>query len=456
MAARRHDEKGKPMKRIFILAISLLVLFSPTFVLAGEIINSQLPSWINMDVEFRHRLEFKDNFDFNDAVNDEDTYNLWRTRISLLLKPTDWAKLFVQFQDATVSDQDIGSRAPNENRGDFRQGYLELVNVLQELGDELPAVSLRLGRQELSYGAQRLVGGFDWSNIAQTFDAGKVMVNIEEWHLAIDGFGGSKTPTETPVNFDNWYDNSTQDVLAGYYATYTGIDGIAIEQYFLKRLADTRLNFGPSGMASADVYTSGARLKGKIADTQIDYELEAAKQWGEFGTLDIDAQMANAIIGYTFAETAWTPRFAFEYNYGSGDDDSGDGELNTFNNLFPTNHLFYGYMDRASLQNLNNYRFQVSAKPNKKTVLQLDLHLIYLDTSNDSLYHAGRGVVRTAGASGADDHVGNELDLLVKYKVNDHLNVMGGYSRFFAGEFLDDTGAHDDGDFFYLQSVFSF
>lgn len=433
----------------------MMILVSKS-ALAGEHINKHLPKWVKLDVEVRHRFENQDNFDFNDTVDGQDAFSLFRTRVNLQLIPTDEVKLFVQFQDARVWDQDKGSKAGNEDYAEIRQGYIELKDILKFEDELIPDIGFRLGRQELSYGAQRLIGGFNWSNIAQTFEAGKVMFNFPEYKLTVDGFGGTKTPNQTPRDFNQWFDNSTKDEMGGYYATYKGIENITIEQYFIKRFVNTNVSFGPSGSANTDVFTIGGRIVGKIKDTNFDYEFEAAKQWGEFGALDVDAQMAVAILGYTFADVAWKPRVAFEYNYGSGDDDRTDDELNTFNNLYPTNHLFYGYMDRASLQNINNYKLQISAKPTKKMQVQSDLHFLFLDTSMDSLYSAGRAPIRTASTAGADEHVGNELDFLVKYKVNDYLNVIGGVSHFFAGDFLKDTGKADDADYFYVETTVSF
>jgi len=164
--------------------------------------------------------------------------------------------------------------------------------------------------------------------------------------------------------------------------------------------------------------------------------------------------MAVGILGYTASAMAWQPRVAFEVDYGSGDSDSTDGKMTTFDNLYPTNHLFYGYIDFISLQNLNNYRYQISAKSHKKLKIQADLHMIYLDTVKDSYYSVARTVVRTASGK-VDSHLGDEIDVTADYKFNDKMNVGIGYSHFFAGKYLQETGANDDADFFYLQTTLS-
>ena len=50
----------------------------------------------------------------------------------------------------------------------IRQGYIEIGNA-----KEFP-LTLKVGRQILSYGDERLIGAFDWNNIGRTFDAAKL------------------------------------------------------------------------------------------------------------------------------------------------------------------------------------------------------------------------------------------------------------------------------------------
>jgi hypothetical protein len=151
----------------------------------------------------------------------------------------------------------------------------------------------------------------------------------------------------------------------------------------------------------------------------------------------------------------WKPRGAFEFVYGSGDTNGSDDKMTTFDNLYPTNHLFYGYIDFVSLQNINVYHLQFSAKPNKKLKLQADFRDLNLDTYKDSYYNVARAVARTASGP-VSTHLGEELDLTLDYKFNDILTTQLGYSHFIAGRYLKETGAHDNANFVYVQTVFSF
>lgn len=444
------------MKKMFVLS-ALCALFTFSDVSAGEFLNKHLPQWVEMDVQFRHRYEWRSDFDFNENVNDEDGFNLWRSRVGLTLKPAKDLKLFYQFQDARVSDDSTtGSKSVFENWAETRQLWAEIKTdklSLQAIG--LSHAGLRLGRQELSYGAQRLLGAFDWSNVAQTFDAFKMMLEFEKQKLSIDVFGGGKTSVKSPREQDDFYDGSSNDRLGGYYTVYKGIDGLTIEQYLFNRNTDGQtVSFGQTGDGEVDDYTIGGRVFGKISDTPFDFELEAAKQVGNSGALDADAQMIIAVLGYTL-DMNWRPRLSFEFDYASGDRDRTDLKRQTFDNIHPTNHLYYGYMDFAALQNINNYRLQLKVDPSKRLSLQTDVHFIHLDSPKDNLYGANRAIKR-ATVAGADTYVGSEVDLLAKYQMTRFMSTMLGYSRLFAGDFLKDTGSSDDADFVYIQTTLSF
>ena len=51
---------------------------------------------------------------------------------------------------------------------------------------------------------------------------------------------------------------------------------------------------------------------------------------------------------------------------------------------------------------------------------------------------------------------GSEIDLTVIYQPVKFLAFQAGYSHFFAGDYLRDTGADDDADFGYVQATVTF
>ena len=72
-----------------------------------------------------------------------------------------------------------------------------------------------------------------------------------------------------------------------------------------------------------------------------------------------------------------------------------------------------------------------------------------------AVYTALGSVLRAAGASNSR-YIGNELDFLLNWQIDRHLNVYVGYSHFFAGTFIQQTGAHKDIDFAYTAVTYRY
>src|SRR5262249_19886502 len=115
------------------------------------------------DIQERLRWEDRENnYDFNSAVRSltDDNWFLQRFRIGLLIQPASWLKIYAQGQDSReiLSDRpDFPgvNGAEGDDAFDLRQGYVEFGNV-----KECP-LTLKIGRQILSYGDERLIGAFD-------------------------------------------------------------------------------------------------------------------------------------------------------------------------------------------------------------------------------------------------------------------------------------------------------
>jgi len=171
--------------------------------------------------------------------------------------------------------------------------------------------------------------------------------------------------------------------------------------------------------------------------------------------LDLTAFAAHVGGGYTF-KCPWTPRLFAEYNFASGDHNPTDGDIETFQNLFPSNHAYYGYMDLFSWQNMHNPELSLKVKPCKEVGLETNFHWFWLANTNDAWYRAN-GTTRVRPITpGAPNYVGAELDVLMTFQPVKPLVIWVGYSHFFAGSYVCATGACDDADFGYAQATINF
>lgn len=443
------------------------LVFAPT-VLAGpsksdkdsEVASSPVAASVNplsffdgkvvLDLQERIRFEGRENnFDFNDSVDalTDDTWMLQRFRLGLKVKPTPWLVIYAQAQDTRefLSDRpDVIGRlgAEGNDRLDLRQGYVEI-------GD--PAkMSFKLGRQILTYGDERVVGPLDWVNQGRTFDAVKLHVEQPSWW--VDLFASSVVRFDDgEFNKSDWLDSDdTRDqVFSGVYFSSKAFP-IQVTDAYLFHLSE-------DGVGDTDFFTLGTRMKSDPTKLNgWDYEMEMAIQFGDVRGRDLSSFAGHWGIGYKWKDVPWAPRLGVEYNFATGDGNVTDGEIESFQNLFPTNHKFYGYMDVFSWQNMHNPAISLSATPSKTTRLQLDYHMFWLADTSDGWYRAnGTTLVRPINSK-ADRFAGSELDLSVTWKPNKNISFLAGYSHLFAGGYLDDTGAGDDADFAYLQMTIEF
>ena len=350
---------------------------------------------------------------------------------------------------------------PESDLLNLHQGYFKVGNT-----NAFP-LTLKAGRQELSYGEERLIGAFDWNNIGRSFDAAKLRWQ-SDWG-SVDAFTGMPVvPREDQFNEPN-----DQDWLSGIYAILTPIPKTILEGYLLARNAsrsaisyDSDPEF-PQPTAR-DIYTVGGRLASKPGDLyNFDYTLEGAYQFGDFAPtataarLNQNAFMVVSEAGYTFADLWATPRLGAEFDYASGSDGSGDH--GTFDNLFPTNHKFFGMMDFFSLQNIQDLGVNLTLKPTQRVNITFMGNAFWLADTHDYLYTVA-GTPRATGGYGIHPNfnpfVGTEFSVVAGYALTRFAQVEAGYGHFFAGDYINQSqagnGGSRDADMVYVQTTLKF
>ncbi len=426
--------------------------------------------------QFRARYELHDNYavagragavDFGgSAVDNDNDYFLTRTKIHIGYSPADWFTAFVEGRHSTASG-DERNPSPDRDTADLHQAYLKFGDA-----KKFP-VALKVGRQELAYGDERLVGALDWGNVGRVFDA--VKLRYENPDVWVDAF----VSHVVMVWDDHFNKENYADFFSGIYAsTKTLIPKQETQIYFLARNVSsgspTILGAGQTalltGASPRDIYTFGFRVKSLPGQFHgWDYEGELAGQLGDFKataaspSLDQRAFAAHVAGGYTWEKSWGAPHVGLEYNFASGDGNSTDGTHGTFDNLFPTNHKFYGFMDFVSLQNIHNARLATSLKPSSKLTLTADYHAFWLADTHDNFYQVN-GAPRTTGGyginSGAGSFVGTELDLVATYAIKPYATMQAGYGHFFVGDYVKNSlaasGGSKDANFFYAQMTFNF
>ncbi|MFN0078706.1 MAG: alginate export family protein [Prosthecobacter sp.] len=417
---------------------------------------------LTVDLQEKMRFEIRENnFDFNSAVNglQDASWLLQRFRLGLGYDINPWLKLYVQGQDV----REIGGSRPNMAGVAGAEGddIFDILKAYIQIGNIKKGLSATLGRQFLSYGDQRLVGPLEWLNQARTFDAAKFRYTTSTWSL--DLF------TSSPVSYINnvWNQSDFIDQGDGRNAIFSGAYlstafvpfNTTTDFYFFHNRDDGLATFG-APIGTTNFYTLGTLWKGNPKKLNgFDYETEMALQTGKVGGRTLKAFAGHWGTGYNWLKSSWKPRLGVQYNYASGDSNSADGDVGTFQNLYPTNHLFYGYMDTTAWMNMHNPQLNLSFTPSAKLKVMMDYHLYWNATNNDAWYRVN-GATRVrpvnSAATSASSFRGQEIDVTAIYKLNPHVALQGGYSYFIAGDYLKNTGAGDNAHFAYMQVQIDF
>ena len=402
--------------------------------------------------EFRLRPEYRRDPDFDNATSDAASFIGSRIRFGVQADPRTDVTVKVLLQDTRNWGQEassVGLTSTAPSNFDIHEGYVEFRNILNS------PVMFRAGRQELNYGDQRLVGSLNWSNNARAFDAFKAFIANDAWNADV------WTAKRKENNATAGAPSRDRDFSGLYVTGKKLIPSGVVDVYALHdREGDT------TGVAKPkSIVTVGARLAGKMA--AFDYGVEAPYQFGDNGTVvgissddvKLSAFALAAKAGYTFP--AHETRLGVEYDFASGSKNAADTTNHTFNNLYPTNHPYYGLMDNQGWRNMKALSASLSLKPSKPSAVSLAYWNFHLAQAHDAWYDSagnGSGSLRGASAANEETHVGDELDLAFRYATTPDLVWEAGYGHFFAGAFIKDRvrGSSDGSDWTYVMTTVKF
>ena len=402
--------------------------------------------WLSLGGQVRERAEYYRQFFFGASdPKQTDAYLLSRIRLSADLHVTPFVRMFVEAKSSFALDRELTGSRTNAyvDEFDLQNGFAD-INIPIADG---ASVTLRGGREELLFGAQRLVGPSDFTNVRRTFDGASGIVKLGDWTI---------TPFWAELVIVNKYrfNESTPDnKLFGVYSTgrLPGVP-VNLDLYWLD--ADNAVAAFNGTAGREQRHTLGGRVWGKIGATGLDFETEAAGQFGTVGHEDISAGMFTAVLGYTLPITPLSPRVYAEFDYASGDRRPG-GTVGTFNQLYPTAHSFLGYIDYIGRQNIISPNGGVAVKPLHDLTLSLQQYFFWRASDRDAIYNKSGAVIRPGTTTDAR-YVGAEVDLYATYNLTRHVLGYAGYAHFFPGDFIRKTGPHSDSDFLYAAIQYTF
>jgi len=381
----------------------------------------------------------------------------------------------------------LGERATT-NRGasgetntvNMHEAYMLLANPFG-----IDNVIVKLGRQEVNLGNQRLVGAVGWSQAGRSIDG--ILIGYVAGDYGLAGFFYGKLNDDNG-RFDAWVFPGSEDKadIDLYVATWQG-------------------KFKPFGIGGTyeltDIYVNSHgdmninTIYGRVTPTfetdlaKIKVNLEGAAQSGEDANGDdFQGYFFSVGAGAEFDQVTWKPSVFVGYDFYSGDDDPNDGDIDAFWSVLPTAHKWLGHADLVWLNrfylfngvfpanvahikdndnsgNLSagdtavNYPgvtdlyVKLGIKPLPKVAAHLDFH--YFQAAEDAYNYRYDGTKWVKQSNDGDD-IGWETDLAVSYKYSKNLCLTLGWDHFDPDDAYVGNGDDDPEDHVWFQADLKF
>jgi hypothetical protein len=301
---------------------------------------------------------------------------------------------------------------------------------------------VKLGRQELSYSNERMVGAVGWSNIGRSFDGGLACLGYDA--VTLDLFGMNIAETEpypasvTPASVAATPDQG--QYFFGLYLKWKAAASHDVHAYALYQ--GNHLQSG-DGFIGFKRTTLGAYAKGNI-DAFV-YEAEAAYQGGERGAADVSAHALTGSAGYRFSGSPVEAVTAgLEYLSGTP---SGGTAYSSFDPPFATAHKFHGFMD---------YFTNIPAQTGDRGLVDLvgRAGFRFGEALTAGVWYHN---LRLAEGGSGEDLLGDEFDVTAKYQYAKSLSFEAGASAFLPGPLMRDRfGGADVGLWGYFTTFVTF
>lgn len=297
-----------------------------------------------------------------------------------------------------------------------------------------------LGRQQIAYGDRRIFGPGLWGNtMGWLWDASHL--SYKEGKNFIDVWYG-QTRTKEPNDFSIKHKHQFQGT--GLYGHY------AFSDMRMEPFAAWRNNLHHQVINEDNFYYAGMRIYDN-ENPGVIYDATLVKQEGGAGSLDVDACACAGKAGYFF-ENEYKMKWIAGFIYASGDKNPHDNTMQTFSTPFGMNDgEWYGRMDIMVWSNMQDIQASFSFEPAQGIFIETAYHYFDLAEANDKWYLFG--YQNKPGNSYT--HIGDEIDLTVKYKLTSSINLLGIYGYLYAGDFITKNDiAQNDASKTFLQFIY--
>jgi hypothetical protein len=388
---------------------------------------------LSFDGSLRGRYEWTNtrNLGLNGAGR-SDAY-LGRFLFGSQINYGDYFAGYLQLASAPASTREYGRKPTDIDKKYIAQGYLDITVPTGALFGDDSKNRLRVGRQEMKFGSSRLFAYRDGPNLRRSYDA--IRSTWSDATYSADLFFAQLYENKE----NSWHDPTNHDQKVwGLYSTLpltalsSKIDVYALG-YENKKAAYTQ------GTDHDRRYTLGSRLFGQA--NSFDWDSEAAYQTGHFGKKEIRAWAVFFDGGYSLKDITWQPRLGGKMNALSGDKNTKDHQLNTFNSLYA---LLPYYSDSGLIapRNLMNVQPVVKLHPTDDITLEASWSHFWRESKSDGFYLGPERPIKNTTSGGR--YIGNQTELKAAWQAASWLEIKMTFAYFQVSDTLKSQGMTDN------------
>ena len=337
-------------------------------------------------------------------------------------------RLFSEFEFDYTDGRNGGPRPGiDEDQGDVHQAFIEIgPHVSGPHG-----MSLRAGRQEVVFGSGRLFDNNEGPNVKLSFDGFRAIA--ERGHVRLDLF--AMRPVENNLGWFADIPNHAQSVWGSYLTAPAPIVSRGQADFYYIGL-DTKSVTYNRGTAHELRQTVGTRVFRPIGKG-LDYNWEPNYQWGSFRSGSIRAWSASTETGFTFDRLRFLPRPLLRADVYSGDSNSANQPLGTFNPLFPRGAYFtpkaVPFLGPQNLIDLHPV-LQFQLKTNVTGAFAWNWY--WRESTHDGIYAFGSGILIDPADASHARYLGNQGDLEIRWAPMQHTIIAFNLAGFEPGTFF--------------------
>ncbi|MFV5692965.1 alginate export family protein [Flavobacterium sp. LT1R49] len=392
-------------------------------------LNASKENYISAGGEVRYQYFYYKNERWGDIPNDKDGYILTRFLLHIDIHASKSFRAFFQLQSSNANGR-INPNLIENNPLDYHQAFFD-INISNKNESKL---IFRGGRQEMSYGSQRLVSVRELPNSRLSFDGLKLIFNTT--NLNTDLFYSHPVVNSIGI-FDNHFNKDSK-----FWGSYTVLNSVPflnnIDFYYLGLWK--RNSIFDDGAGKETRHSLGTRVWKNSGNWH--YDFEGVYQFGNLENQTIRGWTISSNTTYQFKKNKYVPTVGLKSEYISGDKNYEDERIETFNPLYPRG-AYFGIVGLIGPSNLIDIHPSINLEFSSKLNFALDYDIFWRASINDGIYNPNQRLIYS-GKNSFKKFIGTQLSNEIIYQTSNQFAFKCGATWFNSGSFIKDSGAGKD------------